>query len=135
MSEKVLPAFRTLVIWLTPAQRAKRLTIATTAHISVSVLFVPSTFVLNRNRENKKLSAVWDFQSVSDTGTNRPFLWLTSEFRWDLVLSKEYGRQLINTVLLLVHSLSQFNLKKIKIKKNQVKILFITNTRVPFTLI
>jgi hypothetical protein len=35
------------------------------------------------------------FQPVSDASTNLPFLWLTSEFRWDLVLSKEYGRQLI----------------------------------------
>jgi hypothetical protein len=34
------------------------------------------------------------FQPVSDASTNPPFLWLTSEFRWDLVLSKEYGRQL-----------------------------------------
>lgn len=41
-----------------------------------------------------KLSAVRGFRSVSDTSTGWPFLLLTSEFGWDLVLWKEYGRQL-----------------------------------------
>ena len=41
----------------------------------------------------KVLSAGRGSQSVSDTGTNHPYLCLTLEFEWDPVSSQKAGRQ------------------------------------------